>query len=78
LTELAAEQRRPPEVSAVQRLEAVNEEPQWIVQLPAADFERKARNVRKFRRAARAVDALHASDQRRERARDALDGPDPV
>jgi len=78
LTELAAEQGRPPEVSAVSRLETVHQEPEGIVQLPPADFERKARNVRKFRRPTRPVDPFHASMERRERARDALDSPDPV
>ena len=62
LTELAAEQRRPPEVGTVLRFELVDEEPQRVVQLPLAHFERQAGNVRKLRRPARAVDALHASE----------------
>ena len=49
LTELAAEQRRPPEVGAVPGLELVDEQTQRVVQLQDAHFEPDARNVRKFR-----------------------------
>ena len=62
LTELAAEQGRPPEVGAVLGFELVDEEPQRVVQLPPAHFERQAGNVRKLRRPARAVNAFHASE----------------
>jgi hypothetical protein len=80
LTEFTAEQGGPAEVAAVPGLETVDEhsERPAVVQLEASHLERQAWKVRKFGCPAPAVDPLETAVQRRQRARDALHGPDTV
>ena len=78
--DLTPEHRGVSKVAAVLRLEPVDEhrERRPVVELEAAYVERHPRKARKFRCSAPAVDPLDAAVQRRQRAGDAVDRPDPI